>query len=283
MIKVVFVLIVLLLSAIFAYLVLSNKKGEETQENKDDLKSNETKKQEDEDTSSTANAQPIETEPPEEEEDPGTCETTGDWAMSGECQADGTAIFTQAYKESKPGACPSTEKARVKPCCYQKGDWADITALKATVFKTQQQTTVNCADNIKMREYTCEYVGPWTKVGACTSDGNQAYYRVNVNSIKPTTKTEKCCYLTSDWKTDGWCEEHKPGFQKYVKTYKGKCTEDEVIKWEPCRKCKKKKVPYSTQCCTSCCSIFAGCKRSWKPCTKTKWEVTDHGLGTGAC
>src|SRR6056300_521677 len=144
----------------------------------------------------TEKAQSIETVPPENK---GTCETTGDWAMSGECEVTGTAIYTQTYKESKPGACPSTEKARVKPCCYQKGDWADISECKATGFKTQQQTTVNCADNIKMREYTCEYVGPWTKVGACTSDGNQAYYRVNVNSIKPTTKTEKCCYLTSDW------------------------------------------------------------------------------------
>src|SRR6056300_1312977 len=165
MIKVVFVFIVLSLSAIFAYLALSNKNDKKTPEIKEGAKSNETKKQEDEDTSSTANAQPIETEPPEEEEedtsstanaqpieteppeeeeeDPGTCETTGDWTMSGECQTDGTAIFTQTYKESKPGACPSTEKTRVKPCCYQKGDWADISECKATGFKTQQQTTVN--------------------------------------------------------------------------------------------------------------------------------------------
>jgi len=194
MIKVVFVLIVLLLSAIFAYLVLSNKKGEEIQENKDGSKSNETKKQEDEDTSSTANAQPIETEPPEEEEDPGTCETTGDWAMSGECQADGTAIFTQTYKESKPGACPSNEKARVKPCCYQKGDWTDTSGCNERGRKTQKQTTINCAESFKTREVDCPYVGPWRKTGGCTSIGKQYYTRDVINSTESREKTEDCCF-----------------------------------------------------------------------------------------
>ena len=194
------VLILICLSAIFAYLVLSNKNDEKTPEIKEGAKSSETKKQEDEDTSSTANAQPIETEPPEEE-DPGTCETTGDWAMSGECQADGTAIFTQTYKESKPGACPSTEKARVKPCCYQKGDWTDTTGCNERGRKTQKQTTVNCAENFKTREVDCPYVGPWRKTGDCNSSGKQYYVRDVVNSSEPKEKNENCCYISA-W--SGW-------------------------------------------------------------------------------
>jgi len=223
MIKVVFVLIVLSLSAIFAYLALSNKNDKKTPEIKEGAKSSETKKQADEDTSLTANAQPIETEPPEEEEedtsstanaqpieteppeeeeeDPGTCETTGDWTMSGECQTDGTAIFTQTYKESKPGACPSTEKTRVKPCCYQKGDWTDTTGCNEKGRKTQKQTTINCAENFKTREVDCPYVGPWSKTGGCGVDGKQHFIRDVINSVEPKQKTENCC-LEGPW--SGW-------------------------------------------------------------------------------
>ena len=196
MIKVVFVLVVLLLSVIFAYLALSKKQGS----SKEFPQSKTTQNQEDEDTSLTANAQPIETEPPEEE-DPGTCETTGDWAMSGECQADGTAIFTQTYKESKPGACPSNEKARVKPCCYQKGDWTDTSGCNERGRKTQKQTTVNCAENFKTREVDFPYISPWSKVGGCGTDGKQHFIRNVINSVEPKQKTENCCYPGS-W--GGW-------------------------------------------------------------------------------
>jgi len=194
------VFIVLLLSAIFAYLALSNRKDS----SKELPKSKATQKQEDEDTSSTANAQPIETEPPEEEEDPGTCETTGDWAMSGECQADGTATFTQTYKESKPGACPSNDKARVKPCCYQKGDWTDTSGCNEKGGKTQKQTTINCAESFKTREVDCPYVGPWRKTGGCGMDGKQHFIRDVINSTESREKTEDCCYISpwSDW--GGW-------------------------------------------------------------------------------
>ena len=198
MIKVVFVFIVLSLSAIFAYLALSNKQGS----SKEFPQSKTTQNQEDEDTSSTANAQPIETEPPEEE-DPGTCETTGDWAMSGECQADGTAIFTQTYKESKPGACPSNDKARVKPCCYQKGDWTDTTGCNEKGRKTQKQTTINCAENFKTREVDCPYTSPWSKIGECGVDGKQHFIRDVINSTESREKTEDCCYI-SPW--SGWGE-----------------------------------------------------------------------------
>jgi hypothetical protein len=141
-------------------------------------------------------------------EDKGTCETTGDWSMTDQCQADGTAIFTQTYRESKPGACPSSEKARVKPCCYQKLDWTDASECKSNGMKQQQQTTVNCADSVKTREVTCEYLGPWGKIGACASDGIQYYNRVTVNSVAPTTKSEKCCYKSpwGSWGDWGACD-----------------------------------------------------------------------------
>jgi len=199
MIKVVFVLVVLLLSVIFAYLALSKKQGS----SKEFPQSKTTQNQEDEDTSLTANSQPIETEPPEEE-DPGTCETTGDWAMSGECQADGTAIFTQTYKESKPGACPSNEKARVKPCCYQKGDWTDTSGCNEKGRKTQKQTTINCAENFKTREVDCPYVGPWSKTGGCGVDGKQHFIRDVINSVEPKQKTGPCAYV-GPWTKLGGC------------------------------------------------------------------------------
>ena len=198
MIKLIITVIIIVLSLIFAYSLGTRKSETQTPTPTPSDKSQEAK--EDEDTSSTATAQPIETVPPEPE-DPGTCETTGDWAMSDECNADGTAIFTQTYKESKPGACPANEKARVKPCCYQKGDWKDISQCQATGKKTQEQTTVNCAKNMKTREVDCEYIGPWQKVGGCNADGKQYYNRTTLNSAAETSKTENCCYI-SPW--GGW-------------------------------------------------------------------------------
>src|SRR5210317_397707 len=149
MIKVLIILIVLVLSGIFAYLAVSNKKGVSTSTPTvvPGPSSDPQEIEEEELTSEiTEKAQDIQTEPPEPEpepEDPGTCELTGDWAMSGACQADGTAIFTQTYKESKPGACQANEKARVKPCCYQKGDWTDTSGCNEKGRKTQKQTTIN--------------------------------------------------------------------------------------------------------------------------------------------
>jgi len=192
MIVVVLILVILILSVILAF-QFGKKSTPQAVVSKQPERG-----EEDEDTSITANAQPIKTEPPE---DKGTCETTGDWAMSGECQADGTAIFTQTYKESKPGACPSNEKARVKPCCYQKGDWTDASGCNERGRKTQKQTTVNCAESFKTREVDCPYVGPWRKTGGCASDGKQYYMRDVINSTESREKTENCCY-TSPW--GGW-------------------------------------------------------------------------------
>jgi hypothetical protein len=194
MIVVVLILVILILSVILAFQF--GKKSTPQVVVSKPLERGE----EEEDTSTTATSRSIETEPPEEE-DPGTCETTGDWAMSGECQADGTAIFTQTYKESKPGACPSNEKARVKPCCYQKGDWTDTSGCNERGRKTQKQTTINCAESFKTREVDCPYVGPWRKTGGCASDGKQYYVRDVINSTESREKTEDCCYI-SPW--GGW-------------------------------------------------------------------------------
>jgi len=189
MIKVLVILIVLVLSGIFVYLTVANKNvGSSTT-----LTLGPSNKSKEE----------PEPEPVPTKEDLGTCEFTGDWAMSGECEATGTAIFTQTYKESKPGACPSNEKARVKPCCYQKGDWKDTTQCKTNGRKVQTQTTVNCAENFKTREVDCEYLSPWSKLGSCSSDGKQYYMRATVNSNQPNSKSEDCCYISA-W--GGWTE-----------------------------------------------------------------------------
>jgi hypothetical protein len=147
----------------------------------------------------TENAQSIDTVPPDPEDDKGTCELTSNWAMTDQCNADGTAIFTRTYKESKPGACPSYEKADIRPCCYQKGDWKDISACDEGGRKTQEQTTVNCSSDLKTRRLDCKYVGPWRKTGLCNEIGKQLYTRIVVNGNEPMSKYENCCYKGS-WK-----------------------------------------------------------------------------------
>ena len=196
MIVVVLILVILILSVILAFQF--GKKSTPRV-----VVSKPLERGEEEDTSTTATSRSIETEPPEDE-DPGTCETTGDWAMSGECQADGTAIFTQTYKESKPGACPSNDKARVKPCCYQKGDWTDTSGCNEKGRKTQKQTTINCAENFKTREVDCPYVGPWSKTGGCGMDGKQHFIRDVINSVEPKQKTAPCSYV-GPWNRSGVC------------------------------------------------------------------------------
>jgi hypothetical protein len=203
MIVVVLILVILILSVILAF-QFGKKSTSQV------VVSKPLERKGEEDTSSTANAQPIETEPPEEE-DPGTCELTSGWAMTDQCNADGTAIFTRTYKESKPGACPSHEKADIRPCCYQKGDWTDTSGCNERGRKTQKQTTVNCAENFKTREVDCPYVGPWRKTGGCASDGKQYYVRDVINSTESKEKTENCCYISpwSGWSGWGGCNGSK--------------------------------------------------------------------------
>jgi hypothetical protein len=206
------------------------------------------------------------------------CEQTGDWAKVGACSADGTAKYTQTYKENKPGGCPSSAKAKFMPCCYPKGDWVDITQCNSVGQKTQKQTTINCPDNVKTKKVDCPYVGPLVKIGGCGADGKQYYRRDVVNSGATTSETRNCCHTTSDWKRDSTCGKRKPGFQKYTKTYVGECRDDEVIKFERCRKCSYVTTTESTTCSKS---LGPGAPRTYYPCTKTTKTVYDEGLGTG--
>ena len=206
MIKKVSILVVLCLSVIFiGYIFLSSKNDIQPVTLGPSPPSEEVV------STTTENARDIDTipaEPEPEEEDPGTCEITGSWAMVGTCNADGTAKYTQTYKESKPGACPSSVKADFKPCCYQKGDWEDITECNEIGKKTQKQTTVNCAENFKTREVDCPYIGPWRKTGECNSSGKQYYVRDVINSTESREKTENCCYegTWSGWGAWGDCD-----------------------------------------------------------------------------
>ena len=140
------------------------------------------------------------------------CEQQGNWAMVGSCLADGTAKYTQTYKENKPGGCPSSAKAKFMPCCYQKNDWTDKTGCNSVGRKTQQQTTAgNCPDSVKTRKVDCPYVGPWVKIGGCGSDGKQYYRRDVVNSGATTSKSENCCFIGAwgGWTPSGDCDGSK--------------------------------------------------------------------------
>jgi hypothetical protein len=124
------------------------------------------------------------------------CIEGGDWAEKpGTCNSKGLAIYTQSFTENKVGGCPESAKSKYMACCYQAGDWTDITKCNSIGKKTQQQTTAgNCIDNVKTRPVDCEYIGPWTKTGGCGSDGKQWYSRTTVNSDKGTSTSENCCY-----------------------------------------------------------------------------------------
>ena len=130
------------------------------------------------------------------------CEVRGDWAKVGACNPDGTAKWTRATHENKPGGCDNSQKAKFMACCYEKGDWWDITGCNENGKKTQQQTTVNCIDSKKTRDVDCEYVGEWRKTGECaagstdrysaTLKGKQWYSRTTVNSNKSTSESKDC-------------------------------------------------------------------------------------------
>ena len=140
------------------------------------------------------------------------CEEDGNWAMVGACSADGTAKYTQTYRENKPNGCPSSAKAKFLPCCYQKGDWVDATSCNSMGRKTQKQTTAgNCPDSVKTKQVNCPYVGPWVKIGGCGADGKQYYRRDVVNSTASTSKSENCCFIGGwgGWTPSGDCDGSK--------------------------------------------------------------------------
>jgi hypothetical protein len=53
----------------------------------------------------------------------------------------------------------------------------------------------------------CPYMGPWTPIGGCNSDGKQYYRRDVVNSGADRNKSENCCYISawSAWPNWGGC------------------------------------------------------------------------------
>ena len=129
------------------------------------------------------------------------CIQGGDWAETpGSCNNKGVAIYTQSFTENKPGGCPDSVKSKKMACCYQKGDWRDITKCNSVGRKTQQQTTAgNCIDSVKTREIDCEYLGEWYKNGGCGTDGKQWWSRTTVNSDKTKSEQRNCCY-EGPWK-----------------------------------------------------------------------------------
>jgi hypothetical protein len=134
------------------------------------------------------------------------CEEDDNWAMVGACEPDGTAKYTQTYRENKPGGCPSSAKAKFLACCYQKNDWRDTTVCNSIGRKTQQQTTAgNCPDNVKTKQVDCPFVGNWTAATGCLSNGQQSFTRIVVNNSNASTEVRTCCY-PGVWGAWGQCD-----------------------------------------------------------------------------
>ena len=220
------------------------------------------------------------------------CEVTGDWAKVGDCKPDGTAKWTQTYKENKPGGCPSSAKAKIMPCCYPKGDWVDITQCNSVGQKTQKQTTINCPDSVKTKKVDCPYVGPWSKKGGCAPIGAggayvQQYEREVVNINEITLREEPCCYIPNEnvWNADGHCGGFQTNKQRYVRPTLGTCTESAKIKYEPCRPCTKRYVHSSYFISRERQDANAGpwARSPFVDKCRQKFigVISDHGLGTG--
>ena len=221
------------------------------------------------------------------------CEQQGNWARVGSCLADGTAKYTQTYKENKPGGCPSSAKAKFMPCCYGKNDWTDKTGCNSVGRKTQQQTTAgNCPDSVKTRKVDCPYVGPWSKKGGCAPIGAggayvQQYEREVVNSNEITLREEPCCYIPNEnvWNADGHCGGFQTNKQRYVRPTLGTCTESAKIKYEPCRPCTKRYVHSSYFISRERQDANAGPWARSPLVDKCRQKfigvISDHGLGTG--
>ena len=137
---------------------------------------------------------------------PPCCIENGDFALIGACNADGTGIFSQTYKENKVGGCSDSQKAKVFGCCYEAGDWTDTTGCNEAGKKTQTQTTNGCAESKKTREVNCEYIGQWNSIGGCGTDGLQYYNRtiVNNSSGSSISKSDPCCYVGPWSGFSGW-------------------------------------------------------------------------------
>ena len=132
--------------------------------------------------------------------------------MVGACEPDGTAKYTQTYKENKPGGCPSSAKAKFLACCYQKNDWRDTTVCNSIGRKTQQQTTAgNCPDNVKTKQVDCPFVGNWVSVTGCGIDGQEHFTRIVVNNSNVSTEVRPCCYpgVWSGWSDWSSCDGSK--------------------------------------------------------------------------
>ena len=128
------------------------------------------------------------------------CEESGDWVEErGSCNVKGLSIYKQAVKENKPGGCPDSAKTKLMPCCYEKGDWWDITGCNSLGKKTQEQTTVgNCDKDAKTQEVGCCFKdGPWFNTGGATCNNGkyqQTRYHVGDNcDTVSSTRNVDCC------------------------------------------------------------------------------------------
>jgi len=134
------------------------------------------------------------------------CDVKGDWELTGECHSNGMGIHTQTIIDNTDNGtgCPEGIDKKMMNCCYEKGNWLDMTFCTGGK-KRQKQTIVNCPSHKKTREVEC------TKKTTCGSNGKRIRTTNDLNGNEVATE-EDCCYM-SEWRDVGGCKARGGGKQ----------------------------------------------------------------------
>jgi len=128
------------------------------------------------------------------------CEVKGDWKLTGECQYNGMGEHTQTIIDNTGDGtgCPKGIDKKMMECCYEKGNWLDMSFCLGGK-KQQKQTIVNCPSDKKTREVEC------TKETKCGSNGKRIRTTNDLNGNEIKTE-EDCCYISPEWRNVGGCK-----------------------------------------------------------------------------
>jgi hypothetical protein len=127
------------------------------------------------------------------------CEVKGDWKLTGECEYNGMGEHTQTIIDNSGDGtgCPEGIDKKMMKCCYEKGNWLDMSFCIGGK-KQQKQTIVNCPSDKNTREVEC------TKETKCGSNGKRLRTTNDLNGNEVATE-EDCCYM-SEWRNVGGCK-----------------------------------------------------------------------------
>ena len=134
------------------------------------------------------------------------CEGKGDWKLTGECEYNGMGEHTQTIVDNTTDGtgCPEGVDKKMMSCCYEKGNWLDISFCTGGK-KRQKQNVVNCPNNKKTREVKC------TKETKCGPNGKRIRTENDLDGNEVATE-EDCCYM-SEWRNVGGCKLRTGGKQ----------------------------------------------------------------------